>query len=174
MSQDPGGSAGGRRGGRRRSEPPPLQRALGLLVRREHSQRELAGKLAARGVPAAEAAQAVARLAAAGWQDDRRFAESLLRARLASGHGPAWVRAELATHGLGAELIAEVFAACPAEEWQAAARRLLRRRHGQAAPAQQARRKAHDLLLRRGFGRELAAQVLAERAAEDEDMDAGA
>lgn len=173
MSQDPGGSAGGRRSGRRRPEPPPLQRALGLLVRREHSQRELAGKLAARGVPAAEAAQAVARLAAAGWQDDRRFAESLLRARLASGHGPAWVRAELATHGLGADLIAEVVAACPAEEWEAAARRLLRRRHGPMGDLQ-ARRKAHDLLLRRGFGRELAAQVLAERAAEDEDMDAGA
>ena len=51
----------GRRG--RRPQPTPVQRALGLLVRREHSRKELGRKLAARGVEAGEAEAAIERLA---------------------------------------------------------------------------------------------------------------
>src|SRR5690606_41972184 len=54
----------------------PAQRALSLLVRREHSRPELTRKLLARGVAEADAAEAVARMAEAGWQDDQRFARS--------------------------------------------------------------------------------------------------
>src|SRR3546814_9963866 len=61
---------------RRRLEPSPAQRALGLLVRREHSRKELANKLAARGVAREDAEAAVERMAAEGWQDDARFATS--------------------------------------------------------------------------------------------------
>ena len=50
---------------RRRQEPTPVQRALGLLTRREHSRKELTRKLAARGVEKEDAQAAVARLAAA-------------------------------------------------------------------------------------------------------------
>lgn len=64
---------------RRRPEPTPVQRALGLLVRREHSRKELSRKLAARGVPPDEAGAAIDKLAADGWQDDARFAELLDR-----------------------------------------------------------------------------------------------
>ena len=53
----------GRRG--RRPQPTPVQRALGLLVRREHSRKELGRKLAARGVEAGEAEAAIERLALA-------------------------------------------------------------------------------------------------------------
>ena len=89
-----------RPGRRRRPPPTPTQRALGLLTRREHSRRELERKLTARGVDAGDAQAAVAKLADAGWQDDARFAESLLRSRIASGYGPRHIRAELGTHGL--------------------------------------------------------------------------
>jgi len=68
-----------RRGRRARPEPTPVQRALGLLVRREHSRKELVRKLRGRGVEPEAAVAAVGRLAEEGWQDDARFAASLVR-----------------------------------------------------------------------------------------------
>ena len=91
---------------RRRPEPSPTQRALGLLTRREHSRLELARKLAHRGVETGDAKAAIDKLAAAGWQDDARFAASVVRNRASAGYGPAFIRAELGTHGLGSEAIA--------------------------------------------------------------------
>ena len=137
---------------RRRPEPTPLQRALGLLTRREHSRLELARKLQQRGVERDQADAAIGKLADAGWQDDGRFAESLLRSRAGSGYGPAYIRAELATHGLGGEVIAAVMEGFEGD-WIENARDLLQRRHPQAlAGDRDARRKAADFLLRRGFG----------------------
>ncbi|QDQ73193.1 regulatory protein RecX [Pseudoluteimonas lycopersici] len=137
----------------RSRKPPPTatQRALGLLVRREHSRKELSRKLVARGVEADEAAAAIAKLSEAGWQDDARFAELLVRSRAASGHGPVHVRAELRMHGLDSDAVAAAMEGFDGD-WNAIARDLVRRRLGaQVAkdPAQQ--RRAADLLLRRGF-----------------------
>ncbi len=128
-----------------------MQRALGLLVRREHSRKELARKLAARGVEAGEAAAAIERLAGEGWQDDTRFAESLIRSRAGAGYGPFYIRAELGTHGLGSEAIAAALDAFEGD-WPEIARDLVRRRFGPAGPLDlPQRRKAADLLARRGF-----------------------
>ena len=139
---------------RRRPEPTPLQRALGLLTRREHSRLELARKRQQRGVERAQADVAIGKLTEAGWQDDGRFAESLLRNRASGGYGPAYIRAELATHGLGSEIIAAVMGGFESD-WGENARDLLQRRHPQAlAGDRDARRKAADFLLRRGFGME--------------------
>src|SRR3546814_6475727 len=101
---------------RRRPEPSPAQRALGLLVRREHSRKELANKLAARGVAREDAEAAVERMAAEGWQDDARFATSLARMRAGSGYGPIRIRAELGTHGLDEVVIVQAFAALARSE----------------------------------------------------------
>lgn len=136
---------------RRRPQPTPVQRALGLLVRREHSRKELARKLAVRGVEADEAAAAVERLASEGWQDDTRFAESLVRGRAMSGYGPIYIRAELGTHGLDSEAIAAALETFEGD-WVEVARDLVRRRFGESGPLDLAqRRKAADLLARRGF-----------------------
>jgi regulatory protein len=153
---------------RRRPEPTPQQRALGLLVRREHSRKELLRKLAVRGVDADDAQAAVARMTAEGWQDDARFAETLIRSRAGTGYGPLRIRAELASHGLAQDLIAEAMAASE-QDWGELARDLVRRRFagalggsapafasddaGQdiAAPDPALRRKAAEFLLRRGF-----------------------
>ena len=136
---------------RQRPQPTATQRALGLLVRREHSRKELARKLTARGVEAAEADAAVTRLADAGWQDDARFAESLVRGRAASGYGPRHVRAELGTHGLDRDAIAAAMDGFEGD-WADIARDLVRRRFGDAGPRDLAqRRKAAELLMRRGF-----------------------
>ena len=96
---DQPGQSPGRRP-RTRQPPTPTQQAIALLSRREHSGKELQRKLQARGVPAADAHQAVLRVNAAGWQNETRFAESLVRSRIAGGYGPLHIRAELATHGL--------------------------------------------------------------------------
>ena len=134
-----------------RPQPTPVQRALGLLVRREHSRKELTRKLTSRGVEADEAAAAVERLAGDGWQDDTRFAASLVRSRAASGYGPLYIRAELGTHGLGSEAVAAALETFEGD-WTEVARDLVRRRYGEAGPADLAqRRKAADLLARRGF-----------------------
>ena len=129
-----------------------MQRALGLLTRREHSRKELLRKREVRGVEAEAAQAAVGRLADAGWQDDARFAQSLVRSRSQAGYGPAWLRAELGTHGLQEAVI--LAALDEAEvDWTQVATALVRRRFGACGPlGLEPRRKATDLLLRRGFG----------------------
>ena len=136
---------------RRRPEPSPTQRALELLTRREHSQQELARKLAQRGVAADVAQTVIGQLHDAGWQSNDRFAEVLLRSRAANGYGPAYIRAELASHGLSREAISSTMDGFDGD-WVENARDLLRRRHPQALTGDlAARRKAADALLRRGY-----------------------
>ena len=136
---------------RPRPEPTPTQRALGLLVRREHSRRELTRKLTARGVEREDAVAAIDKLEAAGWQDDGRFAETLVRTRAASGYGPIRIRAELGMHGLGREAVAAAMDATEVD-WDDLARDLVRRRFGDIADlGRDPLRKAADWLLRRGF-----------------------
>lgn len=139
--------------GRRRKRQPAstLQRALGLLVRREHSRKELARKLVTRGLDAEEVAAAVDKLAEAGWQDDTRFAEGLVRLRANAGYGPIHVRAELGTHGLDSDAVAAAMDSFEGD-WLDNARDLVRRRYGDGVAEDLAlRRKAADLLMRRGF-----------------------
>jgi regulatory protein len=136
---------------RPRAEQTPVQRALGLLTRREHSRRELERKLTSRGVAAEEARAAVERLAGEGWQDDRRFAELLVRSRAGNGYGPLRIRAELATHGLDREAIAAAMDTFDGD-WTETARDLVRRRFGPGGLSDlEGRRKAADFLIRRGF-----------------------
>jgi regulatory protein len=136
---------------RKPRELTPLQRAIGLLSRREHSHRELVRKLAARGVEPEEAQAAVARLREDGWQDDARFAESLVRSRAGSGYGPVRIRAELATHGLDESMVASALAAF-AGDWLENARDLVRRRIGACIDGDLSlQRRASELLYRRGF-----------------------
>jgi len=114
-------------------------------------------------VGAVEDAAAIDRLAEAVWQDDARFAESVVRNRAGSGYGPAYIRAELGTHGLPADLV-EAAVAGYEGDWSDNARQLLQRRHPRAlAGDRDACRKATDFLLRRGFGM---AQVRAALAAD--------
>lgn len=131
-------------------EASATQRALGLLTRREHSRRELTRKLTSRGMDAAEVEAAIGKLADAGWQNDARFAESLLRSRVAGGYGPLRIRAELATHGLDREAIGRAFDSFDGD-WAEQARDLVRRRFGPVVDDLGWRRKAADFLIRRGF-----------------------
>lgn len=139
---------------RRRPELTPTQRALGLLTRREHSQRELTCKLASRGVDPNQAQDVVDKLSSIGLQDDARFAELLVRSRASAGQGPVRIRAELGTHALDGELIAAAVDGFDGD-WAESARDLVKRRHPAALAGDRAvQRKAADFLLRRGFSME--------------------
>lgn len=141
------------RGSGRRERPAAsaYQQALGLLVRREHSRRDLVRKLAGRGGDPGDAAAAVERLAGQGYQDDQRFAEAFARDRAAAGYGPVRIRAELVQHALSDAAIRQALEACEAD-WAERARAQVVRR---ATPAELAdparRRKLVEFLLRRGF-----------------------
>jgi regulatory protein len=142
---------------RRRStgdEPAPpsaYDKALGMLARREHSRRELRTRLDRVGYDEDEAVAALDRLGDQQYQSDTRFAEMLVRSRVAQGYGPARIRAELKSHGLATGLVEGLIEATDVD-WDALAATQLRRRYGTRAVAD-ARERARraQFLLRRGF-----------------------
>lgn len=126
-------------------------KALGLLARREHSRRELQMKLRRSGYAGEEAGAAIERLGEQHYRDDERFAEALLRSRIAQGYGPLRLRVELKSHGLPDARIRALLDAAEVD-WDEAAATQLRRRYGAAGTrdiAERARRA--QFLLRRGF-----------------------
>ena len=126
-------------------------KALGLLARREHSRKELKTKLRQGGYEGEETSAAVDRLGEQHYQDDDRFAEVLLRGRIAQGYGPTRLRVELKSHGLADARIRELLEAAEVD-WDASAAAQLRRRYGKAGVADAAERtRRAQFLLRRGF-----------------------
>lgn len=162
----PRGAADPGRSQRPRPTSTAYGKALGLLSRREHSQRELKRKLDHSGFAGDEAAQALQRLQQQSFQSDARFAELLVRSRVSQGHGPRRIRAELRTHGISDEEAQQALDQQD-EDWLALARRVYRRRFGTAAGTdrQESHRRA-GFLLRRGFD---AATVRAITHADDVD-----
>jgi regulatory protein len=135
------------------------EQALKLLVRREHSRRELAHKLGERDHPAAAAEAALDRLEAEDALNDARFAEEYARARFAKGFGPVRVVAELREHGIDGDGLA------PARLERAEQRRLaaeqLAKRFGNGEPADfKERAKRMRYLQQRGFEPEVCARVV--------------
>ena len=153
------------------AEPSAYQRALSLLVRREHSRKELGRKLSAKGVAREDAAIVLDKLNKQDFQNDARFAAALARSRASSGYGPARIRAELATHALSRDDIAEALEACD-RDWDAGARDIIARRYANKNLSDPAlRRKAVDFLLRRGFEQKSAFAAVRRDPANDDFAD---
>lgn len=126
-------------------------KALGLLARREHSRKELKTKLRQGGYQGEETSAALDRLGAQHYQDDDRFAEVLLRGRIAQGYGPLRLRVELKSHGVPEARIRDLLQEVDAD-WEVLATVQLRRRYGVAGSADRAERaRRAQFLLRRGF-----------------------
>lgn len=139
-----------------------------LLVRREHSRRDLKRKLGLKGIDPEAAEAVVEKLAGLGYQDDARFGAAFARDRAASGYGPQRIRQELAGHGLDRDQVQAALEACETD-WPERARALVGKRFRPAElddPAR--RRKAVDFLLRRGFDQDCAWAVVRHRP-DDED-----
>ena len=136
---------------KKRDERSAYDRGLSMLARREHSQRELRARLRHGGYDEAEAGEAIRRLGEQKYQDDNRFGEMILRARVAQGYGPARVRAELRSHGLAEAAIGALLESAGAD-WNALALAQLRKKYGNRPPADHSERgKRAAFLLRRGF-----------------------
>ena len=124
-----------------------FDRALGLLSRREHSRKELAGKLKQRGYAKDETDGAIAKANERSYQSDTRYAESVIRRRAAAGYGPRYIESELKSHGIDPrahrEAIAEV-------DWAGHATEALRKR-GLPVGNREEKAKAVGYRARRGF-----------------------
>ncbi len=157
---------GGRRDDARKPAANAYGKALGLLSRREHSERELKRKLDRNGYDADEATAALAQLQQQSFQSDARFAQLLVRSRVGQGQGPRRILAELRTHGI-ADSEARDALDEEGADWIALARQIYLRRYGAkpAADRQETARRA-AFLLRRGFD---AATVRAITHADDVD-----
>lgn len=156
---------------RRKSQVPPDPKtaqdsALRSLGRREHSAVQLRAKLKARGYDSETAAEAVAGLAGSGLQSDARYAEQLVRSRIAQQYGPLRIEAELRASGLSD---ADTDAALSASEtdWAELARSLHRRKFGGAPDGMSAHQKQYRYLAGRGFASEQIRAVLKQDPAEE-------
>ena len=138
--------------------------ALDLLARKPWTRQELTGRLRRRGAPADVAEAVVAELEARGYVDDRAFAAAWAESRARGrSFGRQRLREELRARGVARPLVeAAIDRAFEdtselARAQVAAVRRLaiLRRR----APDQAARR-LHDYLRRRGYPGDVVRQVL--------------
>lgn len=133
---------------------------LRLLVRREHSERELRFKLERREYEAAVIDEVIARLVDDGYLSDARFAEVFVRSRYERGAGPLKIRAELRERGVDEGLVEDAFRELAAD-WFDAARQQRDRRFGMVPP-QDFRERARQMrfLQQRGFSGEQARAAL--------------
>lgn len=137
--------------------------AVALLARREHGFEELAHKLAQKGYTSADILTALAECQRLGLQSDRRFVETLLRARIRQGYGPERVRNELRQKQVDRALLEDVLAADPVD-WTAHALHVLHKKYkslGHETFAEQQKQK--QFLLYRGFANHTIAQAFEQR-----------
>jgi regulatory protein len=135
------------------------RRLLRLLARRPRSRAELARRLEAWAVPAADADAVLARLERAGLVDDAALARWVAESRLRRGRGSAAIAADLARLGVGGEDAAGALEAA-ADGGAAAARALVAARFGTGPLSAADARRAGALLRRRGFDDDAIAAAL--------------
>jgi regulatory protein len=141
-----------KRPGRARGRGPvnPREQALRLLARREHSARELTRKLTARGIGGDEARAAVEHATGENWQSDARYAEMLVRTRVANGYGPLRIEAELEVAGVPGDEIRAALEAAEAD-WRALAANVHAKKFGRPPKSSAERAKHYRYLQGRGF-----------------------
>ncbi|MGH7568157.1 MAG: regulatory protein RecX [Gemmatimonadales bacterium] len=130
--------------------------ALRALARRAHARQDLRRRLVQKQHPPPAVDRALARLAAQGLLDDRRFAREYAAARAARGRGPHRIVSDLLAQGVDRRTAETAVAAAPALEGvdpEQAARSVAEKRARQlvALPAAARKRRLTAFLLRRGF-----------------------
>lgn len=135
-----------------------MDAALNLLARRDHSSAELSRKLAARGFAAEEIEEAISRLHALAYLDDRRYAEQWAARAVREGKAMGQrLRLELRRRGIPPEMAEAAMAAAAAGEGldeRETIRELLLHRFAGFDPAtatQKEKRRLVGWFQRRGF-----------------------
>ena len=139
------------------------RRAMDFLARREHSRKEITGKLLNRFPESdQELIDAVLdKLAEENLQSDQRFAEEYLRMRMRRGFGWLRIRADLQARGVDQDIIASL--SRPDEEWLTLAGHLIDSRLGREgglAPGSKDHQRLFRFLQGRGFSAEIAQEAL--------------
>lgn len=148
---------------------PPLSlkaRALRFLSMREHSRLELGRKLARHAEEGDDVEALLDFLEKNNWLSQERFAESLIH-RKASRYGNSRVVAELQSHGVNGEALAELKSELASSE-KTRAVEVWRRKFGTVAQDAAERSKQMRFLMARGFSSGAVREAL-KGAPEDED-----
>ena len=147
---------------------PAYQSALRLLAGRDYTAAALARKLEQRGHAAGQVAEAVARLRAERFLDDRRYAEHFIAQACESGRYVGYrLRQELKRRGVPPELLVELLADRADSGGEVdLARQLVARRYAGYDPAgsdDRLRRRVAGFLQRRGFSLDVIRQLMERR-----------
>ncbi len=142
-------------------------RALRYLSLREHSRLELGRKLARHAAEGEDVEALLDFLEKNNWLSQERFAESLIH-RKASRYGNSRVVAELQTHGVAGESLAELKAEL-AETETARACEVWRRKFGTVAVDAAGRARQMRFLLQRGFSQR-AVRAAMQGSVDDDDF----
>ncbi len=128
------------------------------LGRRDQTEAELRRRLAGEGVDEATIDQALDELRERRYVDDAGYAQRFAEDRRAlDGWGPERIRIRLEQSGIGDELIARALGVRDSSDELEAAIVVLKRRMPDGGPTDdRARNRAVGLLVRRGYGSELA------------------
>jgi regulatory protein len=132
---------------------------LRLLMRREHSQKELLTKLSAKGFEKNDSLPVITALAEQGWQSDTRYAESYTRHRLKKGYGALAISHELKQNGVTDFDIDPVLLDI-ADNWLSLIEQVYQKKYGaDKTISLPERAKRTRFLLQRGFDNTLIQQL---------------
>ena len=137
------------------------------LSLREHSRLELGRKLARYAEEGDDIEALLDFLEKNNWLSQERFAESLIN-RKASRFGNSRVMAELQSHGVNGEALADIKAGL-AESETARAREVWQRKFGRVATDAAERAKQMRFLLQRGFSQR-AARLAMQGSPDDDEL----
>lgn len=104
-------------------------KGLELLVRREHSRKELKGKLLQRSFSEQTIEHSLGRLEQDGSLSDARFAEAFVHYRYGKGQGPERIRSELFDRGIEGQLANRPLSSSE-YDWFGASRRAYIKKYG--------------------------------------------
>jgi regulatory protein len=127
---------------------------MDFLARREHSEQELARKLATRGYAEDIVVSTLAALVEDRLLSNARFAEAFVHDRIQRGSGPQKIRAELRERGIPDALIDDCLEV-HADHWRELAREVREKRFGSSQPVDyRERSRQMRFLQQRGFSTE--------------------
>lgn len=127
--------------------------ALKLLGRRDHSSKELTGKLLQRGFDTDAIEAVLDELTQAGLHSERRYAESYARQRAMKGYGPLRIRAELSQRGIDRDLVRQTLSELDID-FNDLARSFYKRKYNKPVQDYQEKARRSQAMARRGFAPE--------------------
>jgi regulatory protein len=146
-------------GGEGRGEGKTIRdKALAHLARRDHTRKELAGKLQRAGHAEEDIEPVLDELSARGWLSDQRFAESYVQQKL-QRFGMLKLAHELRSRGLTESQIQEALQAAKGTEPERA-RQVWEKRFGALPANAQEKAKQMRFLQNRGFSPETIQRIL--------------